>query len=362
MEHNNIKITKKNSKTDYVDEYLFEYSDGNIRKLIIEFENKDKEKIIRVINTYKDNSVFYRFHDNYYSIRRWIKSDITGYQFSETVYYYKNGTKEIEIKVEPEANKLVNSVTIEHKYSLDDIITENKIVVAPKMFGKQYENTTTINMKTGIIKTNKEVKDDDTWSTIINTVAGYVSSNENVLKAFTRIDYRFFKTFLDGIMLTMDFQRYDGEINKHSVVRYFTKYNSYELKEMFFQILKKVKPDYSDDKYKNRYFPANIKEAISLYEKGIIGETEYNAFLIEKELGIDRIEKMLKEGSLKMWIHREYEDLSEDMMVSVFYKLLESIITNREIRHKNFISDHNYHLDNFEKTMLSEVCGIDRFY
>lgn len=361
MWHNNIKTTKTISEYNTARiEYLYEYPNGTTRRLTIDFEDKNKKKVKHVRVEFNGSTIHYDFYGYCYCVRRWTETEFSDCSIQECVAYYKNGVKKKIISVIPGIEVCSDNpdrINICYTYNPENILIEKKITTQPEMFGKKYINTTVIDTKNGVIKTNKEVEDDDKWNSMIETISDYIQSNNDILKAFTRMDYRTFKLFLEAIDYGLgsynNLKSYAKRNNKHYTYISCLGYSYYEYKEMFFQILKKVKPDYSDDEFKNRFFPTNVKEATSLYAKGTIGKAEYYAFMIENELGIDRIEEMIKEGSLKMWIHNEYDELSDDELIDVFYKLLESILANRKKVQDGCI----HRLDDFEKATINQVCG-----
>lgn len=365
MKHNNIKLVNKTEK-EKCNVYKFEYEDGTEKELDVYFKDSSKKEVAKTfIHCGGKEFLSFNFEngqciDKHYS----VKSCVSNNDLYETVHYFKDGTKAIMHESgEYSSKKRVFSVDY---YNKDDILTKTKVQTEVVIFNKKYINKTIVDYKDGTVKTDKITEDFEEWNKTVNLICRILNDNEKVKEAFLKLDYRSANIFLDVLRQYIPFWEMKNKYKAKNSLLFSTGYNTYELKELFLEVLKKIKPDYKNDKFGNRYFPNNLSETVSLYEKGIIGKPQYYASLIEKEHGIDKIEELAKSDSLKDTIKNGYEELAEEDITDIYNKLLECIFVNRKKNNDAYTRSIKSVIDDiikneFERESIKTVCGIEKF-
>lgn len=365
MKHNNIKLVNKTEK-EKCNVYKFEYEDGTEKVLDVYFKDSSKKEVVHtLVHCGGKEFLSFDFENNQCISKHYsVKSGVSNNDLRETVYYLKDGTKAImhESGIYS-SKKRVFSVDY---YNKDDILTKTKVQTEVVIFNKKYINKTIVDYKDGTVKTDKITEDFEEWNKMVNLICRILNDNEKVKEAFLKLDYRSANIFLDVLRQYIPFWEMKNKYEAKNSLLFSTGYNTYELKELFLEVLKKVKPDYKSDKFGNRYFPNNLSETVSLYEKGIIGKPQYYASLIEKEYGIDKIEEFAKSNSLKDIIKSEYENLSEEDTTDVYNKLLECILVNRKKNDDAYIRGIESGIKDliqseFDRETIKKVCGIEKF-
>lgn len=361
MKHNNIKSIKKIKQEKY-NVYKYEYENGEARTLTVTFKDSDKKQVVETSISENTDYLSYEFEDGkcvnkYYS----TKSKISDSDMRETIYYNKDGTKAIVHDYDSRKLNDKNHTYTVNYYNKDNVLIKTKIQTEVALFGKKYVNKTIIDYKDGTVKTDKITEPFDEWNEAVDLIYKILNDHETIKEAFLKLDYRSSNLFLDVLDKFIPTAEIKYAYKAKSYLLYSIHYNVYELKELFLEVLKKIKPDYKDDKLGNRYYPNNLNENINLYDKNIIGKVQYYTSLIENKYGISQIEEYAKSDKLLDVIKSEYKDLPDEDVTDIYTKLLECILVDKKKKDDLYIrSCHSYTtLSSFENDIIKKVFNID---